>query len=211
MNRKPKGMRYGESAFCILYLLFAFIAAFIFYSKERYYSAAMTLFLTGGDAFHLIPRIIANLIGPSKRNDQRLIIGNIVSSVTMTLFYVFLYQVMKYRHIDIEMPKLIWLLLLVLSSIRIIMCLLPQNDWFKRNRHENKWHIYRNIPFCLIGLLTICYLIIYCKEYLIALLVLISFACYMGTVLYVKKNPKMGMLMIPKTVCYIIMIAMLLK
>ena len=44
----------------------------------------------------------------------------------------------------------------------------------------------------------------------LALLVALSFACYMGVVLYAHEKPMMGMLMIPKTICYICLIANLL-
>ena len=43
-----------------------------------------------------------------------------------------------------------------------------------------------------------------------AILVTLSFLCYLAVVLMAGKNPKMGMLMIPKTICYIWLIAILL-
>lgn len=39
-----------------------------------------------------------------------------------------------------------------------------------------------------------------------AIAILISFACYLPVVIWGKKNPKVGMLMIPKTCAYMWMI-----
>ncbi len=128
----------------------------------------------------------------------------------MTLFYVLLYRVMGSRYPGIAVPAFVYPATLILAAIRIVLCLFPQNDWFKRNNDENSWHIIRNVPFVLIGLLTIFYLAVCYRQHLMAALVFVSFLCYMGTVLYAKKNPKMGMLMMPKTICYIWLIALFL-
>ena len=201
-------MKIVEAVFCILYLLFVYIATLIFLSRGQHLFAALAFCLAFGDSFHLFPRIKIALKGEGKDDAHRLQLGNIISSVTVTLFYVILYFIMKQIHADL--PTLILHILLALAAVRIYMLTMPQNDWFKRNSKENNWHIYRNIPFCLMGIVTIFYLIVYCNRYLMALLVLISFACYMGTVILARKNPKMGMLMIPKTICYIWMLAMFL-
>ena len=64
MKQKPMGMRIGESVFCIGYLCFVFVAACIFGARGDQYSRLcmlMCILLGGGDAFHLIPRIIINI------------------------------------------------------------------------------------------------------------------------------------------------------
>lgn len=65
-------------------------------------------------------------------------------------------------------------------------------------------------PFVLMGLITVFYLLVWYHARLLALLVTASFACYMGVVLYARQKPMMGMLMIPKTICYIWMIGIFL-
>ena len=205
MKRSP--MKLMEPIFCIVYLAFAFIAGIIFITRKAWLLAIMTLLLAVGDAFHLVPRIRIGFKGKGPDDDYQLGLGNMISSITMTLFYIFLYLVMKDIYKDVNPSSFIFSSILVLSAVRIILCLVPQNAWFKRNKEENKWHIYRNIPFVLIGFLTIFYLIVSYHKYLMAVLVFVSFACYMGTVLYAGTNPKMGMLMIPKTICYIWLIA----
>lgn len=72
-KQKPRGMRIGESVFCIGYLVFVMTAGIIFLSRLRgadpamrpewMCCALMTLLLGGGDAFHLVPRILINIRG----------------------------------------------------------------------------------------------------------------------------------------------------
>lgn len=213
-KQRPMGMRIGESVFCIGYLLFVLIAACIFIQRGDPYAslcAIMTALLGGGDAFHLIPRILINIKGetddPEENRKRRfwLGLGNLISSITMTIFYVFLYRIMAMAH---PVPAVLYQILLILSLIRILLCLLPQNRWFSTG--DQKMGIIRNIPFLMIGVITVFYLIFYCHKYLFAILVTVSFLCYMAVVLYAKRKPMLGMMMIPKTICYIWMIATLL-
>ena len=107
--------------------------------------------------------------------------------------------------------------ILLLTVVRIVILLFPQNKWFK-NEPAPKWAVARNVPFALIGLLTIIGFINIMANnvnypglfYLIILAcVLGSFIFYMPVALKGKENPKLGMLMIPKTVCYIVMVAVI--
>lgn len=217
-------MRIGENVFCIGYLIFAFSAGLYFCFKtaqtgDIYYRicAYMTLLLGSGDAFHLIPRIVFNFAGPArfgqqqKRRDFLIGFGNLISSLTMTIFYLFFYAGMSVKHSGFdEAVKLIdrfnvYLLLVALAMTRIVLCLLPQNRWFTRDIGI-KWSVYRNIPFVIMGIITTVCLILWYSEWLMATLVVVSFICYMIVVLGAKKNPMLGMLMIPKTICYILMI-----
>ncbi|MBQ6588283.1 MAG: hypothetical protein IJI01_06360 [Butyrivibrio sp.] len=227
-KEKPLGMRIGENVFCIGYLVFALVAEIIFCT--RYLNTGslmaqlcmvMTFLLGGGDAFHLIPRIVYNFKGEtSDRGQQRkrefwLGLGNLVSSITMTVFYIFFFMVMAMKHgmndaYSIMPDKFsLFIVLVVLAVIRIVLCLFPQNHWFSKD-HETNWGLYRNIPFVIMGVITVCYLIIVYQEWLLAILVTVSFVCYMVVVLGARKKPMLGMMMIPKTVCYIWMIALFL-
>ena len=217
MKQKPMGMRIGESVFCIGYLCFVFITACIFGARGDQYSRLcmlMCILLGGGDAFHLIPRIIINIKGETEDKEENakrsywLGLGNLISSITMTLFYVLLFKVMEERA-QIQMPSMIYTSLIVLTVLRIAFCLFKQNKWFTSG--DPTWGIIRNIPFVVIGIITIIYLIAYCHAPCLAILVFFSFLCYMAVVIGTKKKPMLGMLMIPKTICYIWMIAILLK
>ena len=224
-REKPRGMRIGESVFCVGYLLFAFAAALAFLLAAGRAGAwaatcgVMTLLLGAGDAFHLVPRVLANVRGEtSDAAEQRrrafwLGLGNLVSSVTMTVFYLLLFVVMRERAYpgttiaDVQMP--VFVALVVLAVVRVALCLFPQNRWFD-GVGDRRWGIYRNVPFAVMGAVTIWYLVAWYGEWLMATLVLVSFACYLGVVLGARRRPMLGMLMIPKTVCYICLIALLL-
>ncbi len=102
-REKPLGMRIGESVFCAGYLVFALVAGCMLITCAPGTGAwastcgAMTLLLGCGDAFHLIPRILVNLRGTSedpnvlRRRSFALGLGNLVSSITMTAFYLLLF------------------------------------------------------------------------------------------------------------------------
>ena len=242
-------MRIGESIFSAGYLVFALVAGGIFLYRythpEDYVSLSdnidlfatlMTFTLAIGDAFHLIPRIMINIHGPREKDAFRLGLGNLISSITMTIFYLLFYFVIYYTIYPVLQSTIIpwlvddfrrttFLLLLCLALIRIALCLFPQNNWFDREGSQ-RWAILRNIPFMLMGVITIVYLLItYFKVHnrvitisflpaghyiLLAVLVALSFLFYILVVIYAKKKPKMGILMIPKTICYILLIGFIL-
>ena len=223
MKEKPLGMRMGESVFCAGYLVFVMVAVVRFAGARESAAAGfatacalMALLLGAGDAFHLVPRILGNIKGAprSPQEEQRqhfwLGLGNLVSSCTMTIFYVLLFDVMAQLPGSGESaPGVIRLLLVCLCAVRIGLCLFPQNRWFD-GVGSQEWGLYRNAPFVAMGALTVLYLLGWYHAFTLALLVSASFACYMGVVLYARKKPALGMLMMPKTICYIALIALLL-
>ena len=227
-KEKPLGMRIGENVFCIGYLSFALISGMIFTTRTLSSGnlffricAVMTLLLGGGDAFHLIPRIIYNFKGETtdkeiqRKRDFWLGLGNLISSITMTVFYIFFFAALSVKHGAYDVSSVmsdkfnLYLVLNALAVIRIILCMFPQNHWFSKDT-ETRWGIYRNIPFVIMGVITVLYLIIWYQEWLLAALVTVSFVCYMIVVLGARKKPMLGMMMIPKTICYIWMIALFL-
>lgn len=226
-QEKPLGMRIGESAFCAGYLVFAFVAGCTLLASTPSAGAwahtcgVMTLLLSCGDAFHLIPRILVNIRGANenpamlRRRTFALGLGNLISSITMTLFYLLLFVGMwQMAHpgqglVFSPLETSVFCALCVLVAVRIILCLFPQNRWFDGTGSQ-MWAIYRNAPFAIMGVITVLYLVGWYGEWLIASLVCASFACYLGVVLGARNNPILGMLMIPKTVCYIWLVALLL-
>ncbi len=205
-------MRIGESVFCAGYLIFACIAVIVFLNREGdFYKlcAVMTGLLALGDSFHLIPRILVNVRGDREKDGYWLGLGNLISSITMTVFYVLLLSVMKAYAPEVQVPSFFRIALIVLTLIRIVLCLYPMGQWFDRDKYPDS-AVLRNVPFVAMGILTVIYLVSYFHETFMAVLVVISFLCYMGTVLFARKKPMMGMLMIPKTICYIWLIAILL-
>lgn len=167
----------------------------------------MSLSLGLGDSFHLIPRIYALLTTGLENNAAALGFGKLVTSITMTIFYLILYKIWKMRF-DIKNSKLLDITMYLLSAIRIILCLFPQNDWFVNNPPLS-WGIYRNIPFAIMGIIMIYLLYSYGaknndKDYKnLGIAVFLSFAFYAPVVLWASENFFVGMLMIPKTLAYV--------
>ncbi len=204
-----------ESIFDIGYLLFAMICGIrIFRTKKGRTSLLMgiaTLVLGCGDAFHLVPRVLDYWM-PGDYT-VALGIGKLVTSVTMTVFYVLLEFVRIYRYHDGKRQRVTDVLML-LAAARIALCLFVQNGWTSPDP-SLLWGIYRNIPFVVIGIITV---ILWYRDArndkpfrFLFLAVALSFAFYLPVVVLAKSIPIMGMLMLPKTVMYIWIICMFLK
>lgn len=212
MNKEKLGMRIGESVFCAVYLIFALLAGIIFLSKgtdTRFLLfGIMTLVLCFGDAFHLIPRIIKNIKGESEKVKWWMNLGNLITSITMTIFYIILFYLWVELNPTIRFSKIIPIAIWVTTISRIVLCLLPQNKWFSGGNF--KMSAIRNLVFCATGFIMILLFLIqglwYGRAY--AMCILFSFIFYIPVALFAKENPKLGMLMIPKTICYIVLISL---
>lgn len=175
--------------------------------KEYHLFGLMALVLGFGDAFHLIPRMIALLTTGEENYVKLLGLGKLITSITMTVFYVLLYYVWRLRYKVSgrdELTKSIY----GLAILRIILCLCPRNEFLSANPPLS-WAIYRNLPFLLIGLII---MIIFYKSQkahndknfkYMWLTIVLSFAFYAPVVLYSQKYPNIGLLMIPKTCAYV--------
>lgn len=206
------GMRIGESIFCIGYLVFDLIAGIIFlnHGSDKLFLlyGIMTLLLVFGDAFHLVPRVVKNIKGESEKVKWWMNLGLVVTSITMTVFYLFLFYIWKIMNSNINISSIVSILIWVTVLFRIFICLLPQNDWFKEG--NKKFSILRNFIFLITGGIEIILFLISGKAFGItmAICILLSFIFYIPVTLYAKEKSKIGMLMIPKTVMYIIMVSL---
>ena len=98
-----------------------------------------------------------------------------------------------------------WLLYAVLT--------LGAGDLFHLVARSFRTFTYRNIPFTLAGL-GLAYLLLQAAPTVpnptgkllagIGWAVVVSFACYLGTILLVERYPMTGMLMLPKTIAYVV-------
>ena len=92
---------------------------------------------------------------------------------------------------------------MLLSVVRIVLCLMPQNDW--TGAAPVLWGVYRNIPFTLLGALMV---VLFYKQRndkpfkWMWLAITLSFAFYLPVVLWADVSPIIGMLMLPKTCMY---------
>lgn len=175
--------------------------------KQYLLYGIMAVTLGCGDAFHLVPRAIALCSTGLASYTTALGIGKLVTSVTMTVFYVLLYYVWRARY-KVDGKKGLTAAVWVLSVARILLCLLPQNEWTSATPPLS-FGIYRNIPFALLGLLII---VLFYKSAaekqdrafrFLWLTVVLSFACYIPVVLFADTVPSVGILMIPKTCAYV--------
>ena len=201
---------YGETVFDVCYLITALvIGVYILFKYRNSVGRIMgtaTLLLGCGDAFHLVPRVLRYFVQGDFT--AALGVGKLVTSITMTIFYILMFYIYKNKY-KVENTKEIECSIWVLAIIRIILCMLPQNNWIT-NDGSLMMGIMRNISFTIMGLIII--VIYYNKraEYKefkhVWLNVLLSFVFYLIVVLGTETVPVLGAFMIPKTVCYILII-----
>ena len=144
-------MKYGESSFDILYLVLVILWGVQILKNARNKTERLmglsAVVLGCGDAFHLVPRVLNYFVQADFT--AALGIGKLVTSITMTLFYVLVYYIwLGYYHKpeNKKMTCLVW----VLAALRVIICLFPQNGWLQ-NSSDMTWGILRNVPFVLLG------------------------------------------------------------
>ena len=113
----------------------------------------MAVVLGAGDSFHLVPRALALCTTGLENYAVPLGLGKWITSVTMTVFYVLLYYVWRKRY-QIEGQKNVTVAVYALSAVRVVLCMMPQNQWLT-NHTPLAWGILRNVPFALLGLLII--------------------------------------------------------
>ena len=175
--------------------------------KQYFLYGLMAVILGCGDAFHLIPRAVALCTTGLGNYTSALGIGKMITSVTMTLFYVLLFYVWRLRY-KIEGKKESTVSVWVLAVVRIALCFMPQNAWTSA-APPLSWGIYRNIPFVILGTLIVLLFYNSAKKErdsafrFLWLAVVLSFGCYIPVVLFADAVPAVGMLMIPKTCAYV--------
>lgn len=181
-------------------------------NKEYRLFGWMAILLGAGDAFHLIPRSYALLTTGLEANAAALGFGKLVTSITMTIFYVILYHIWRQRY-NIEGYKKLTLSIYVLGVVRIALCLFPQNDWLNYYAPVS-WGVYRNIPFAIMGIIIICIFYSEAKKHndnnfkFMWLAIVLSFAFYVPVVIWATEIRWIGILMIPKTLAYVWIVIM---
>lgn len=176
-------------------------------NKQYKLFGLMAVILGFGDAFHLVPRAYGLLTIGLEANAKALGVGKLITSITMTIFYVILYKIYLIRY-EKEDHKTLTTWVYSLAVVRIILCLFPQNDWLNYNQPLN-WSIYRNLPFAVLGIMMI---ILFYKDVkekndkdfkYMWFAITLSFIFYAPVVLFADVYPLIGVLMIPKTLAYV--------
>lgn len=206
----------GETIFDVLYLGFAITAGLIMLIKGNQplvkKFGLMAVLLGAGDSFHLVPRSYALWTAGLEANAAALGIGKLITSVTMTIFYLILFYIWRERY-KIKDGKKLTVTMWTLAVLRVALCMLPQNQWLAY-RQPLLFGVLRNIPFAIIGVIII---VIFAREAKkaedaifrsIPLAVALSFGFYLPVVLFSGIVPIVGVLMIPKTMAYVWIIFM---
>lgn len=206
----------AETVFDVLYLGFALSAGLTMLIKGKdplvKKAGLMAALLGAGDSFHLVPRSYALWTTGLEANAAALGVGKLITSITMTLFYLILYYVWRERY-QIKERKGLTAVMCALSVLRIALCLLPQNQWLTY-RQPLFYGVLRNIPFAMMGVIII---VIFAQETkkagdsvfrFMPLAVGLSFGFYLPVVLFSGILPIIGMLMIPKTMAYVWIVLM---
>lgn len=229
VSRTPRPADLFEAVFDISYLVFDLIAAIIFFiwANGRVLFdlyGILTLVLCIGDAFHLVPRVLRALRGTNPQIKRYLGRGLQISSITMTVFYILLMYIWKETFPQFSLVPAIVYAVWISATIRIIICLFPQNDWTGDNSQASdtkqasdtlrlRMSIMRNAVFVVTGL---CVMWLYASSgaangpemQRMVWAIAISFACYLPVTVLSRRYPLVGILMIPKTCAYIWMIVM---
>ena len=147
-----------ETVFDAVYLITVITLGIIMIRKNNgrrqyWLFGIMAVVLGLGDSFHLVPRALALCTTGLENYTIALGIGKLITSITMTIFYILLYYVWRNRY-RITGKNGLTAVVYLLSALRILLCLFPQNGWLRANPPLT-WGIYRNIPFALFGLLII--------------------------------------------------------
>mgnify|MGYP004454693999 FL=1 len=216
-NYKPQLPDVMEAIFDAAYLIFDLIAAILFFIFSQgkilfILYGILTLTLCGGDAFHLVPRIIRTVHGTNDKIKRQLGIGLQVSSITMTIFYILLMYIWKFTFPELKIPVIIGAVIWISATVRIVICMFPQNNWCT-DEGNMKLSVIRNAVFAVTGIGVIILYLISGNTYgyhmtRMAAAILISFGCYLPVTLFSRTKPKVGLLMIPKTCAYMWIIVM---
>lgn len=134
-------------------------------------------------------------------------VGALATAITVTLFYVLMLELWRV-HFDRTHGPFEYLLISA-AVVRLILMVAPLNHW-EAVVPPQPWGVIRNLPLIVQGL-GLAYLTLRearranDRPFLwIGVSILVSYACYLPVILFVQQAPLLGMLMIPKTLAYVV-------
>lgn len=198
-----------EVYFDLVYLLLMMgfgLALLLEKEKGAKLLAAMAILLALGDACHLLPRVYGHLSpGGLAGNRMYLSYGQMITSLTMSVFYLLYFY--YYRAAGGKATKGRQWLIYGLLALRVILVLLPANNWGGESPYA--MGLIRNVPFLIMGIALVVWTYgdgeipgFKRASYLIAA----SFFFYALVVIFSTFIPAFGAFMLPKTVCYIMLV-----
>jgi hypothetical protein len=159
-----------------------------------------------GDTGHVGFRVIAYARGGLEANPTLVGVGAMSTAYTVTLFYMLMVDIWRWRF----QKPLGWfgILLLAAGVVRLIVMAFPQNQWFQVLPPYN-WSLLRN-GFLVIQGLGVMFLILrdagrtHDRTFTwIGIMIALSYTFYTPVILWANWVPLLGMLMIPKTCAYV--------
>ena len=167
-----------------------------------------------GDTGHVGFRVLAYALGDTEVRVNLLGIeaglvglGALSTAITVTFFYILILDAWRERFHKRYGP---FEYLLLASAVARLLLMIPTANQWNSVVPPQPWSLYRNLPLMVLGLGT-AYLIL--RDAVragdrpfvwIGIMILVSYAMYAPVILFVQQVPLIGMLMIPKTVAYVV-------
>lgn len=209
----------AESAFDVAYLLVVWWLVIMMIHRrsdlalqDRRVGFCLTsafLLLALGDTAHVGFRVTAYVSGGLAQNASLLAVGTLITSITMTIFYVFMLFAWQARFRK-PLGPIGWTLLGA-AAVRLIAVLAQVGDWGDLSApYGGSLTLFRNLPLFILG---IGVLILMWTDgrrasdrlfQRMAQFILVSFAFYTPVILLYTRWPAVGTLMIPKTMAYLV-------
>ena len=178
-------------------------------SRTYHLAGFMVVILILGDSFRFIPRITSFFIKDSDNVELVQDKGKIISSIVITLFYVFLWS-LGIIIFSAQISVFYTILVYIMAVIRIVLCLISQ-----KYSRDSLWDIYRNLPF--VFLVFVVGLLFFFYRYKIFSLVYAWVAIYFSlifsmVVLFLStKTERVGFWVIMRNLSLIWLISMFLE
>jgi hypothetical protein len=167
-----------------------------------------------GDSGHVGFRVWAYALGSLQsqvqlfgRSIPLIGVGALMTAITVTFFYA-LMLVLWRVHFQRTFGWFEYILIAA-AGIRLVLMALPANDWSSPVPPQ-PWSIIRNIPLMVQGL-GLAFLVLRDASARqdkiftwVGISILVSFTCYAPVIFCVQQAPMIGMLMIPKTMAYLV-------
>ena len=130
--------------------------------------------------------------------------GALATAVTVTFLYMLFLDIWRVQ--SGKKINAVYIILMLAGIIRLIIFFLPQNKWGS-SVPPFEWGIIRNTGLTVLGLGVALLYIFQLNQSLfkrLGIYILLSYGFYIPVILFVRDIPVIGMLMIPKTIMYIL-------
>ncbi len=206
-----------EVIFDLIYLITIWSLAILMYLKRSNLSVQdksigklfmWAFFLLAlGDTGHVGFRVLAYGLGGLNAHPSLVGAGALATAVTVTFFYMLVAEIWRQRFN--RKRDYLWWSLIMTGFIRLAIMIPSANQWGS-TVPPFAWSLARNIPLMIQGIGVAMLLLVHGIRHKdrfivkVSIMIFISYLCYTPVILYVQKLPMLGMLMIPKTLAYVV-------